>query len=70
MAYPYGYTGYTPQYQQQYPQQPMQTPMQQQVQSPQHIATCGKRGGSACGTDGLFRCAYYHAGHGTRRDLH
>lgn len=37
MAYPYGYTGYTPQYQQQYPQQPMQTPMQQQVQSPQHI---------------------------------
>lgn len=37
MAYPYGYNGYTPQYQQQYPQQPMQTPMQQQVQSPQHI---------------------------------
>lgn len=33
MAYPYGYTGYTPQYQQQYPQQPMQTPMQ----PPQHI---------------------------------
>lgn len=36
MAYPYNYTGYTPQYPQQYPQQ--QPQMQQQVvQSPQHI---------------------------------
>ena len=70
MAYPYGYTGYTPQYQQQYPQQPMQTPMQQQVQSPQHIVRPVASVEERVRYRRLFRCAYYHAGHGTRRDLH